>query len=264
MFKTKAGVNALVLAAALSVGGAQLAHAAEADFELKNVDFSFEGPFGTFDRGQLQRGYKVYVESCAGCHGIDYLAFRNLGEPGGPEFSEDVVSVLAEEFPRQVTDGPDETGEMFERPGTPPDRLPPPFPNEAAARAANGGAYPPDLSVIAKARAGGPDYIYSILTGYEEPPADVEMRPGQYYNAYFPGHAIGMPPPLDDGLVSFDDGAPETLDQYAKDVSAFLMWTAEPKLEARRRLGFEVMVFLIIFAGMMYFSYKKLWRDVEH
>ena len=192
------------------------------------------------------------------------MAFRNLAEDGGPSFSEEQVDTLAAEFPRQVQDGPDETGEMFDRPAKASDRMPPPFPNEAAARAANGGAYPPDLTVMAKAREGGPAHVYSLLLGYEEPPADVELRPGQYYNVSFPGHAIGMPPPMSDGQVTYDDDAPETLEQYARDVSAFLMWTAEPKLEERHRMGFQVMIFLLIFAGLMYFSYKKLWRDVEH
>ncbi len=266
MTASKTGLRALALAAALTVtaGIAHTAQAAEGAVEPKDIEYSFEGPFGLFDRAQLQRGYKVYAEVCSACHSLDYLSFRNLGEEGGPGFSADQVDALAANFVRQVQDGPDENGDMFERPAKASDRFPPPFPNEAAARAANGGALPPDLSVIAKAREGGPAYINSVLTGYEEAPADVTLRPGQYYNVYFPGHAIGMPPPLSDGAVTYDDGSPETLEQYARDVSAFLMWTAEPKLEARRRMGFEVMVFLVIFAGLMYFTYKKLWRDVEH
>ena len=255
----------IALAAAISAGLSAPAGAAETGGPaLKNVEFSFDGPFGTFDRGQLQRGYKVYVEVCASCHSMNLLAFRNLAEVGGPGFTGEQVAVLAAEFPREVVDGPDEVGDMFERPGKPSDRFPPPFPNDAAARASNNGAMPPDFSVLAKARAGGPDYIYSLLTGYEEPPAQVELRDGSYYNPYFPGGQLSMAPPLADELVEYTDGSPMTAEQYAKDISAFLMWAAEPKMEERKRLGFQVMVFLIVLSGLLYFSKKKLWRNVEH
>ncbi len=254
----------LALAAALAGFATAPAGAAEEQHALENVRFSFEGPFGTFDRGQLQRGYKVFVEVCSSCHSMDLLAFRNLGEEGGPEFSQEAVRVLAAEFPREVVDGPDDAGDMFERPGKPSDRFPPPFANEAAARASNNGAFPPDFSVLAKARHGGADYIYSLMTGYEEPPAGVELRDGSYYNVFFPGGQLSMPPPLSDELVEYTDGSPMTVEQYSKDIAAFMMWAAEPKLEERKRIGFQVTVFLIVLAGLLYFTKHKLWRDVEH
>jgi len=254
----------MALVAAIAATAAVPARAAEEAHALKHVDFSFKGPFGTFDRGQLQRGYKVYVEVCSACHSMDLLAFRNLSQEGGPDFTTDEVRVLAAEFPRQVIDGPDDFGDMFERPGKPSDHFPPPFPNQAAARASNNGAYPPDFSVLAKARHGGADYIYSLLTGYEEPPAHMEVRDGSYYNPYFPGGQLAMAPPLADELVEYTDGAPMTTEQYAKDISAFMMWTAEPKLEERKRIGFQVMIFLVVLAGLLYFTKQKLWRDVDH
>lgn len=249
---------------ALAGAIASTASAAEDAHALKDVNFSFEGPFGVFDRGQLQRGYKVYEAVCSGCHSLDLLSFRNLSQEGGPDFEPAAVRVLAEEFPREVLDGPDAFGDMFERPGKPSDKFPPPFANQAAARASNNGALPPDFSVLAKARHGGSDYIYSLLTGYDEPPAHVELREGMAYNPYFPGGQIAMAPPLSDELVEYTDGSPMTVEQYAKDISAFMMWTAEPKLEERKRIGFQVMVFLIVLAGLLYFTKQKLWRDVDH
>lgn len=257
--------------------------------EPVHVDWTFDGPFGTFDRQQLQRGFQVYRDVCAACHSLDFIAFRNLGEPGGPEFGEAEVRALAAEY--MVQDGPDDSGEMFERPAVPSDRIPPPYPNPQAARAANAGAYPPDLSLIAEARAvergfpwfvfdmftqyveSGPDYIYSLLIGYEEPPEGVEIPPGTYYNPYFiSGTALAMPPPLSDGIVSYaqnqDDNqandVPETVEQYARDVTAFLMWAAEPKLEERKRMGFSVMAFLVLFAGLVFYTKKKVWSEVEY
>jgi cytochrome c1 len=268
--KSKAMILALTriapaaMIAALAVGFSAQANAAEETHALKNGHFSFKGPFGTFDRGQLQRGYKVYVEVCSSCHSMNLVAFRTLAEEGGPDFTPEQVKVLAAEFPREVIDGPDDVGDMFERPGKPSDRFPPPFANEAAARASNNGAYPPDFSVLAKARHGGPDYIYSLLTGFEEAPAHMEMREGSYYNPYFPGGQISMAPPLSDELVEYTDGSPMTTQQYAKDIAAFLMWAAEPKLEERKRIGFQVMVFLVVLAGLLYFTKQKLWRDVDH
>ncbi|MEJ8572246.1 cytochrome c1 [Microbaculum marinum] len=271
MTKTKIDIMSLAHVSASAVVGAVIfaaavmpAGAAGEQRELKEVNFTFEGPFGTFDRGQLQRGYKVYEQVCSGCHSLDLLSFRNLAEEGGPGFSPAQARVLAAEFPRQVLDGPDAFGDMFERPGKPSDRFPPPFVNEAAARASNSGAYPPDFSVLAKAREGGADYIYSLLTGYEEPPAHEEIREGMYYNPYFPGHQIAMAPPLSDDVVEYTDGAPMTVDQYSKDVASFMMWAAEPKLEERKRIGFQVMVFLIVLAGLLYFTKQKLWRNIDH
>jgi cytochrome c1 len=270
-------LKTLAIAAAgimLSFGAVQ---AAEGQKTAKDVSFSFEGPFGKFDRAQLQRGYKVYKEVCASCHSMHYVSFRNLAQPGGPEFTEEQVKVLAAGYTMQ--DGPNDAGDMFERPGLPSDRFPSPFANEQAARAANGGAYPSDLSLITKYRPGwygtfnqlangigGPQYVYSVLTGYEEPPAELaaEAPEGKYYNPYFAnGHWIGMPPPLSDGQVDFDDGSPNTASDMAKDVSAFLAWTAEPKMEERKRTGFMVMIYLGILALLLYLVKKKIWADAH-
>jgi cytochrome c1 len=248
------------------------------------LSWTFQGPFGKFDRAELQRGFKVYREVCAACHGLKYVAFRNLAEPGGPEFSEGQVRALAAEY--KIKDGPNEAGEMFERPGRPADRFPPPFPNDNAAAAANGGKAPPDLSLMPKARTyergfpwfivdalrqyteNGADYMVALLNGYEEPPQGLVVPPGGFYNAYYPGHVIAMPKPLSDGQIEYPklpDGqpqAPETVDQYARDVTAFLTWTAEPHLEARKRLGFQVILFLIGLSVLLYLTKKKVWKDV--
>jgi len=241
--------------------------------------WSFAGPFGLYDTAQLQRGFKVYREVCSTCHSLKLLAFRNLAEPGGPGFSEAQATTIAAEF--QVTDGPNDKGQMFQRPGKISDYFPPPFANDQAARAALGGALPPDLSVIAKARAyergfpwfifeaftdyqeGGPDYIHALLNGYTDPPAGFALPPGGQYNKYFPGNAIGMPKPLSDGQVEYTDGTPTTVDQYARDVAAFLMWAAEPTLDARKRLGFQVMIFLIVFTALLYFTKRRVWHAMH-
>ena len=245
--------------------------------------WSFAGPFGKFDQGQLQRGLKVYREVCSTCHGLGLVAFRNLADPGGPELTPAQATSIAGEY--KVQDGPNDQGEMFERPGRLADRFPAPFPNEQAARARYGG-YPVDLSVVAKARTyergfpwfvidalpvpggmyqeHGVDYLAALLQGYEpQVPAGVTIPSGLNYNKYFPGHAIAMPPPLTDGRVEYTDGSPQTVAQYAKDIAAFLMWTAEPHLEARKRIGFQVMLFLLVFAGLMYLTKKKVWKEVE-
>jgi ubiquinol-cytochrome c reductase cytochrome b/c1 subunit len=240
--------------------------------------WSFAGPFGKYDRGQLQRGFKVYREVCQVCHGLTLVSFRNLTEPGGPGFSTAEAQAVAVEY--KVKAEPDEQGEVGERNARLADRFPPPFPNEQAARARYN-AVPPDLSVIAKARGfergfplwvmdmftqyqeQGPDYLVALLLGYQDPPAGVTVPPGTFYNKYFPGHTLAMPQPLSDKQVEYTDGAPMTVQQYAKDVSAFLMWTAEPHLEARKRLGLQVMIFLIVLAGLLYFTKKKVWRDVH-
>ncbi|HRE59926.1 MAG TPA: cytochrome c1 [Micropepsaceae bacterium] len=224
-------------------------------------EWSFDGFFGHYDRAALQRGYQVYKENCAACHSMNLIAFRNLGEPGGPEFSEAEVKALAAQY--QIPDL-DEAGEPITRPGKPFDHFVAPFANAKAAAAANNGAAPPDLSVMAKARAGGPDYLYALLTGYSDPPHGVEMLEGLSYNAYFPGGQIAMPAPLSDGGVTYADGTQATVAQQARDVVQFLMWTAEPKLEERKRLGFMVMSFIAILAGMLYLSYRRLWRDQPH
>lgn len=259
----KFGLRAAAIALGLAFGAAAAgtALAAGKAKEPIAVDWSFSGPFGRFDVGQLQRGFKVYQEVCAACHGMELLSFRNLAQPGGPGFSEEQVKVIAADY--SVVDGPDEWGDMFDRPGTPPDRFPSPFANDAAARAANGGAYPPDFSVLAKARKGGPDYLYSLLVGYEDPPEDVDAG-DKYYNPYFPGGLLSMAPPLDDELVEYTDGTPMTLENYSKDVSAFMMWAAEPKLEERKRMGFQVILFMIVFATLLYFTKRKVWANIDH
>jgi ubiquinol-cytochrome c reductase cytochrome c1 subunit len=244
--------------------------------------WSFGGMFGHYDRGQLQRGFKVYREVCASCHGMNLVSFRNLMEPGGPQFSEGQIRLLAAEY--QIQDGPGDDGQMFERPGRLSDRWPSPFPNEQAARAANGGAYPPDFSVLAKARSyergfqkgyifwdlltqyqeHGADYIYALLAeGYTNPPEGAQAQPGLHYNTYFPGNWIAMPKPLSDGQVEYTDGAPATVDQYSRDVTAFMMWAAEPHLGARKQMGFIVIIFLAVFAGLLYFTKKKVWNDAH-
>ena len=277
--KVAAAVTTLVVAGGLVIGSAQQARAEEQQAPPA-IKWSFAGPFGTFDRGALQRGLKVYKEVCANCHALSYIAFRNLAEPGGPDYSVAQAAALAAEY--KIKDGPNDQGEMFERPGRPADYFPSPFANEQAARASNGGAAPPDLSLITKARSyergfpwfifdfftqyqeQGVDYVAAILQGFEDtPPAGVNIPDGSYYNKYFPGHAIKMPKPLSDGQVNFDDGAPATVAQYARDVTTFLMWAAEPHMEARKQLGFQVFVFLIIFAGLMYFTKKKVWADAH-
>jgi ubiquinol-cytochrome c reductase cytochrome b/c1 subunit len=269
-------VIALAVAGALFAGSAQGARAEEHPEAPPSQKWSFAGPFGKFDRGALQRGYKVYKEVCSTCHSMNLVHFRNLADPGGPGFSTAQAAAVAADY--KVQDGPNDAGEMFERPGRLADKFPAPFPNEQAARAANGGALPPDLSLIAKARSyergfprfifdfftqfqeQGPNYVDAVLQGYvDPPPKDFTLPQGSYYNKYFPGHAIKMPKPLSDGQVTFDDGAPATLPQYAHDVATFLMWAAEPHLEERKRMGLQVMIFLIIFAGLLYFTKKKVW-----
>ncbi len=279
--KAKAGAAALALAVAL--GASMTPQAAQAQghdvAQPPQLKWSFSGPFGKYNQAQLQRGFKIYREVCANCHSLELLSFRNLAEDGGPGYSPAQAATVAAEA--KIKDGPNDAGEMFERAGRPADRFPAPFPNDAAARAANGGSLPPDLSVIAKARTyergfpwfvidmftqyqeQGPDYIAALVKGYEEPPKSMNMPAGMSFNKYFPGHMIGMAAPLQAGQVTFDDGSPATIDQYSQDISAFLMWAAEPHLNARKRLGLQVMIFLIVFAGLLYFTKKKVWSDVH-
>jgi ubiquinol-cytochrome c reductase cytochrome b/c1 subunit len=270
---------ALAVAGSLMMGGMDSAKAAEHGPNPPTESWSFAGPFGKFDQGQLQRGLKVYKEVCSNCHSLDLVAFRNLADPGGPGYSAAQAAAFASEY--KIKDGPNDAGDMFERPGRPADYFPAPFPNEQAARASNGGAHPPDLSLIAKARGyergfpqfvfdaftqfqeKGPNYIHAILTGFKEKPAGFNLPEGSYYNVYFPGHSIKMPPPLSDGQVTYDDGSPATVEQYSRDVSAFLMWTAEPHLEARKRLGMQVFLFLIVLSGLLYFTKRKIWADAH-
>lgn len=276
-----AGLALLGLAAsgpALAEGGAK---------HPRNVAFSFEGPFGTFDQNQLQRGYKVYREVCAACHSMNLMHFRTLGEPTGPFYDPEAenpaenrfVRAIAAEF--EVPDIDSETGEAIMRPATAADRFPNPYPNATAAAAANGGAAPPDLSVMAKARHGGADYIYSLLAGYPAaPPAGLTVAPGQYYNPYMngdltpfwtgdpdhvpPGGFIAMPAPLRDGQVTFDDGTASTVDQMSRDVAAFIAWSSDTKATQRKQSGVAVMIYLFLFAGITYLSYRRIWKNVAH
>ncbi len=245
--------------AALALGlAAPAALAAGPEIAIPAQKWSFNGPFGTFDRAELQRGYQVYKEVCAACHAMKYVAFRNLRDIG---FNEAEVKALAATF--EVNGDLNDAGEPTRRPGLPQDKFPSPFPNEKAARAANGGAYPLDLSLIAKARAGGPDYLRALLVGYKDAPAGFELGEGLHYNAYFPGHQIAMPQPLNEDQVTYADGTKASVEQMAHDVSAFLMWAAEPKLEDRKRMGFKVMVFLIVLTGLFYMAKKRIWSRLH-
>jgi ubiquinol-cytochrome c reductase cytochrome c1 subunit len=229
--------------------------------EYLKTDWSFKGLFGKFDRGALQRGYQVYTEVCASCHSMKYLSYRNLAEKGGPEFSVEQAKAIAASF--EVNDGPNDDGEMFTRPGKLSDKFVMPYDNVKAAQAANGGAYPPDMSVLVKARGGGVDYIYSLLQGYEDPPVGVTLDDGVYYNKYMYGNKIKMPNQLSDGLVEYADGTEASVEQMSKDVTTFLMWSAEPHLESRHRMGFKAVLYLIILTILVYFSMKKIWSRIE-
>lgn len=235
--------------------------ASEQSHKLLNPEWSFKGFFGKFDRASLQRGYQVYNEVCASCHSIKYLSYRNLSEPGGPEFSEEQAKAIAAQF--EVSDGPNSDGDMFTRPAKLSDKFVMPYQNEQEAKASNGGAYPPDFSVLVKARSGGANYIYSVLLGYEDPPSDITLDDGVYYNRYMYGNKIKMPKPLSNDSVTYSDGTSATEEQMAKDVVTFLTWAAEPHLEARHKLGFRAIVYLIILTVLVYFSMKKIWSRIE-
>ena len=304
--ETKMIARTLTIAAAAFVAAAAPAFAAGGKAKApEHQHWHFDGPFGTYDKAALQRGYQVYETICSNCHGLELVSFRNLGQKGGPfhldkcpaGFPDNVdcsnpndsplVKALAAKYKFQITDGPDDSGEMFQRAPLPSDHIPGPFANEQLARLANNNALPPDLSLIVKARHHGADYVYSLLTGYEDAPSTVEIAPGQYYNPYFhgdmsqalkpeyigedghPAHDIEVPlggvlamaPPLADGIIEYGDGSPQTTEQYAHDVVEFLMWAAEPKLEARKALGVMSMIYLFILAAILYWSYRKIWSD---
>ena len=229
--------------------------------EYLKTDWSFKGLFGKFDRGELQRGYQVYTEVCSSCHSMKYVSYRNLAEKGGPEFTEAQAKAIAASF--EVTDGPNADGEMFTRPGKLSDKFVMPYDNVKAAQAANGGAYPPDMSVLVKARSGGADYIYSLLQGYEDPPIGMTLDEGVHYNKFMYGNKIKMANPLSDGLVEYGDGTNASVEQMSKDVTTFLMWAAEPHLEARHKMGFKAIVYLIILTILVYFSMKSIWSRIE-
>src|SRR5216683_1511483 len=246
---------ALALGAVAGLGLGMASAAEEA--KLPSEHWSFDGIFGTYDRAALQRGFQVYKEVCSACHAVKELYYRDLTELG---FSEEEVKALAAQA--QVNDLNDQ-GETVQRPARPPGPNPPPLPNDLAARAANNGALPPDLALITKAREGGADYIFALLNGYAPPPADIKMGQGMNYNLYFPGHQIAMPPPLNDGAVTFADNTPSTVKQMAHDVVSFLSWAAEPSLEIRKRTGVKVMIFLLICVGVFYGVKRKIWADIH-
>jgi cytochrome c1 len=275
---------ALVMSAGIAV-------AAEAGHEahIERQPWAFSGFTGQFDKAQLQRGFQVYKEVCAACHGLKRLYFRNLVQPGGPEFPEEAVKKLAAEWPNQITDGPNDQGKMFERPALLSDPIRGPYHNDQEARAAQNGALPPDLTLIARARnvernpswwvhpflmlgdilqsyqEGGADYVYALLTGFEEtPPAGFELAEGKYYNKVFPGHQISMPPPLSDGVVTYQDGTPAKAENYARDVVAFLSWAADPSLDQRKRIGWQVILYLIVTTVLLYFGKRRIWSAVKH
>lgn len=232
----------------------------------KEVAWSFDGVFGTYDRGTLQRGFQVYKEVCSACHSLNMVAFHDLAAPGGPGFTEAQAKVIAEGYkipaePNDRGEVTDENGNRITRPGVLADHFPPPFPNEQAARTANGGALPPDLSLMVKARQGGANYVYSILTGFgQTPPHGFTVQQGKYYNPYFPGRNISMPPPLQKDSVSFADGTPATVKNEAEAVATFLAWASEPQLEARHRMGLQVLVFLVLLAVLLFLTYRRIWH----
>jgi cytochrome c1 len=256
--------------------------------EIARQPWTFSGFTGQYDTAQLQRGFQVYKEVCSACHGLDRISFRNLVQPGGPQFPEDAVKALAAEWPNQITDGPNAEGKMFERPAKLPDPIRGPYHNDQEARAAHGGALPPDLSLITKARGversvswwkqpflmlgdilggyqeGGSDYVYAVLTDFSDPPAGFKLVDGKFYNKAFPGHQISMPPPLSDGVVTYQDGTPEKLDNYAHDVVAFLSWAADPSLDERKRIGWQVLLYLLVTTVLLYIGKKRIWADVKH
>ena len=238
-----------------------ITYSAGESYPLLKQDWSFKSFFGTFDRASLQRGYQVYTEVCASCHSLKYVSYRNLAEKGGPEFSIEQAKAIASNF--EVTDGPNNDGEMFTRPAKLSDKFVLPYANDQEAKLSNGGAYPPDMSVLVKARAGGADYIYSVILGYEDPPEGMKLDDGVYYNKYMYGNKIKMPPQLYDDLVTYADGTPATPEQMAKDVTTFLAWTAEPKLEERHKFGFRAIIYLVILTILVYFSMKRIWSRIE-
>lgn len=249
--------------AVLALGLTRPAPAAAAAFVQKpppNLSWSFDGPFGTYNRAALQRGYQVYKEVCSACHSMKYLHYRDLSALG---YSKAEIKAIASGY--MVTAGPNKEGSMYKRPGRPSDAFVSPFPNKEAAAAAFGGVAPPDLSLMAEARKGGPNYIYCILTSFgKTPPKGMFIPTGRFYNPCFPGGRIAMPPPLTANRVHYTDGTKATLDQEARDVATFLMWASHPHLEQRHRIGVKVMLFLIVLAVVFFFAKRRLWKDVEH
>ncbi|MDQ0466034.1 ubiquinol-cytochrome c reductase cytochrome c1 subunit [Caulobacter ginsengisoli] len=267
-------ITLLAATLGLLLGAAAAPALANTAEEPANVHWDFEGPFGRYgkaeNQAQLQRGYKVYREVCSSCHSMKLVSFRNLGDPGGPFWNpkyknpndNPVVKAIAADY--QVDDIDTDTGDTTKRPGIPADRFPSPFANDYAAKASNGGANPPDMSLLARAREGQGRYIFSILMGYENPPAGVTLNPGQHYNKYMAGGVIAMPPPLKAGQVTYDDGTPSSLEQEAMDVSAFLMWAADPHADDRKNTGIAVLIYLLLFSGLLYLAYRQVWKNESH
>ena len=257
MMKRLLKIAALTGAVLVAAGPAGQA-AGEAEHP-RDGHFHFEGPLGTFDRAAAQRGVQVYMQVCANCHSLRLLSYRNLMELGLSDAEVRGIAATVE-----VTDGPNDEGAMFQRPARLSDRFRRPFANDSAARAANNGALPPDLSVMMKARHDGANYVYSLLTGYgQEPPAGMNMGDGMNYNPYFPGGQIAMGQVLNDDQIEYADGTNATADQMARDVVTFLSWAAEPELEARRRMGIRVLIFLAIAGVLAYLVKKKIWADLK-
>ena len=225
---------------------------------LPNHEWTFEGVTGTYDLASLQKGFQVYKQVCSACHSLKRIHFRNLADLG---YNEAEIKAIASEY--EVIAGPNDLGEMFSRKGTPADAIPGPYANDNAARAANNGALPPDLSLIAKARKGGSDYVFALLTGYENPPVGKEMPSGMHYNPYFPGNQIAMTPPLSDGIITYSDGSTPTVQQMAHDVTNFLAWAAEPEMSERKQMGFKILMYLAVFTVLMYFAMRRVWAKVK-
>lgn len=255
-----------LLAVVMSIAGVAVAQVASDPEPPKEMSWSFDGPFGKYDPGALQRGFQVYKEVCSACHSLDMVAFHDLAAPGGAGFTEAQAKVIAAGYkipaePNDKGETSDANGNRLTRPGILADHFPPPFPNEQAARASNGGALPPDLSLIIKAREGGPNYVYSILTGFgQKPPKGFAVQAGKYYNPYFAGRNISMPPPLNNGSVTFSDGTPATITNEAKSVVTFLAWASEPNLDQRHRIGLQVIAFLVLLSGLLFLSYRRIWH----
>ena len=269
MAKTLAAVA--VVSTALFAGSMTAQASGDGEHKIEVQKWGFKGPFGTYDRDAMARGYQVYREVCSSCHALEHLSFRHLGEKGGPFYDAEypnpndnpVIKAFAKDW--EVPDIDQDSGDPIDRPGIPADGFPDIFPNAIAAAASNGGAVPPDLSIIIPARTGGADYIYALLAhGYTDAPHDFKLGDGTSYNTYFPGNQIAMAPPLFDELIEYADGTKATTDQMARDVVEFLAWSGDPKMEVRKKVGFATFLFLFIFALLLFMTYKEVWKDVEH
>ncbi|MFT5180603.1 MAG: ubiquinol-cytochrome c reductase cytochrome c1 subunit [Alphaproteobacteria bacterium] len=252
--------TAIAAVAGLAIMGASVAPVASGEAEHPEAqDWEFTGVFGKFDVASIQRGLQVYIEVCSSCHSLNQMAYRNLLDL---DFNVDEVKAIAEQY--EVTDGPDDNGDMFQRPARPSDKFVPPFPNEQAARASNNGAFPPDLSLITKAHPGGPDYVFALLTGFEdEAPEGVELGEGMNFNPYFSGQQIAMSPPLFEDSVEYSDGTPATVENMSRDITNFLQWTAEPEMEDRKRIGWKVVLFLLVLSGLLYAAKRQTWAKLH-